>query len=102
MLDLPVTQAAASDPFFRPTQNPRWIAQRLEPLKTEFLYQDYLAAASVNFHRDFFGETFSIRRGDANASSGCVALGLERWIRMIVGRWGSDPDAWPNLKALGS
>ena len=101
ILDLPVAPVAASDPFFRPTQNPRWIAQRLEPLKTEFLFQNYLAATSINFHRDFFGETFDIRRDDAAAFSGCVAFGLERWMRMIIGRWGTDPDAWPRLSEVG-
>jgi hypothetical protein len=102
LLDLPVIQAPASDPFFRPTNNPRWIAQQLAPLKTEFIFDGYLAASSVNFHRDFFGETFAIRRGEAHASSGCVAFGLERWIRMIVARWGSNPAGWPDLKGLAS
>jgi hypothetical protein len=97
MLDLPVAPAVASDPFFRPAQNPRWIAQRLEPLKTEFVFQNYLAATSINFHRDFFGETFGIQRGNTAAFSGCVAFGLERWMRMIIGRWGSDADGWPHL-----
>jgi hypothetical protein len=97
-LDLPVTQAAASDPFFRPTQNPRWIAQQLDPLKTEFLFEGYLAVSSVNFHRDFFGETFNIRRSGAIAFSGCIAFGLERWIRMIIGRWGGKPSNWPRLE----
>jgi hypothetical protein len=102
LLDLPVAQAAASDPFFRPTQNPRWIAQRLAPLKTEFVFDGYLAASSVNFHRDYFGGTFAIRRGESPASSGCVAFGLERWMRMIIVRWGSDPAGWPDLTRLPS
>jgi hypothetical protein len=99
-LDLSVTQAAASDPFFRPTQNLRWIAQRLDPVKTEFLFEGYLAVASVNFHRDFFGETFNIRRFGGAAFSGCIAFGLERWIYMIIQRWGSRPGDWPCLEGL--
>ena len=101
-LDLSVTQEAASDPFFRPTQNPRWVAQRLEPLKTEFVFDGYLASASVNFHRDFFGECFNIRRDGLAAYSGCVAFGVERWMRMIIGRWGNDPRHWPDLTGLPS
>lgn len=99
-LDLPVKQEDASDPFFRPTQNARWVAQRLEPLKTEFVFDGYLASASANFHRDFFGETFNIRRNDEPAYSGCVAFGIERWIRMIISRWGADPQGWPSLPEM--
>ena len=99
-LDLPAEQQVASDPFFRPTQNPRWIAQRLEPVKTEFVFEGRLAAASINFHREYFGEAFNIRRNGGFASSGCVAFGLERWVRMILARWGNDPADWPRLKEI--
>jgi len=92
---LPFTVAEATDPFFD-KRDPRRIIQRLEPLKHEFLFNGSLAIASVNFHRNFFGERFRIRdRTGMVAYSGCVAFGLERWLFACTQQFGPDWNLWP-------
>lgn len=93
--DLPVAWRAATDPFFDPTRNPRYLAQKLDPVKTEMVYAERLAIGSVNFHRNYFGEAFDIRRGGAAAFSGCVAFGLERWMYAYLSRFGPNERDWP-------
>lgn len=73
----------ASDPFFDPNGS-RGRMQKLFPTKEEFRYDGKLAIASVNFHRNFFGERCGIRLADGSAAfSGCVAFGLERWLAAL-------------------
>ncbi|MGH9286516.1 MAG: aminoacyl--tRNA ligase-related protein, partial [Acidimicrobiales bacterium] len=45
---LPVTWAQATDPFFQPAHQPKWIMQRLDPVKHELVFDGRLAIASVN------------------------------------------------------
>ena len=83
---LPVEWQAATDPFFNPSRNARYLAQKLDPVKTEMVLDARLAIGSLNFHRNYFGEAFDIRRGDAPAYSGCVAFGIERWMHAFSDR----------------
>jgi hypothetical protein len=77
--------AIASDPFFLSTSRGRALMQRLLNTKREFCLSDGLAIASINRHRSFFGERFSIRTSDgAFAHSACIAFGLERWKTALV------------------
>lgn len=94
-LELPVDWRGATDPFFDPSRNPRYLAQKLDPVKTEMVFADRLAIGSVNFHRNYFGEAFDIRRDGEPAFTGCVAFGLERWIYAWLARFGPDARAWP-------
>lgn len=96
-IDLPVAWQVATDPFFNPSKNPKYLAQKLDPVKREMVFQDRLAIGSSNFHRNYFGETFAIRRAGEEAFSGCIAFGIERWIHAILTRFGSDPGGWPAL-----
>lgn len=96
-IDLPVRFQPATDPFFHPEGNPRYIAQKLDPVKTEMVFGDDLAIGSINFHRSYFGETFRIQRAGEDAFSGCVAFGIERWIRALLSRFGDDERRWPDL-----
>ena len=92
---LPFQLREATDPFFD-RRDPRRLAQRVDPLKYEFLYQDTLAISSLNFHRDFFGHRFQIHNPAGNAlSSGCVAFGLERWLTACLQEYGPNWDHWP-------
>lgn len=91
---LPVAWQTASDPFFEPARNPRSLAQRLDPLKTEMVFDGRLALGSVNFHRSAFGEAFDIRCGGAPAFSGCVAFGMERWVHAFLSRYGAEERDW--------
>jgi hypothetical protein len=92
--NFPVEWRAAADPFFDPSRNPRYLAQRLDPVKTEMVFAGRLAIGSVNFHRNYFGEAFDIRRHGAAAFSGCVAFGLERWMAAFLERYGTDEREW--------
>lgn len=100
-VDLPVEWTQATDPFFDPSKNPKFLAQMLDPVKTEMVFAG-LAIGSINFHRNFFGETFAIRRGGEAAFSGCVAFGLERWLYALLARFGSDEAAWPEALFEGA
>lgn len=100
-IELPVRFATATDPFFDPQKNPRWIAQVVAPVKREVLFETGdgdrapCAIASLNFHRTYFGEAFGMRHGDQPVSSGCVGFGIERWMHAILATFGEDPRAWP-------
>lgn len=94
-LGLPVQWQHATDPFFRPAQNPKHLMQRLDPVKTELVFAGRLAIASINFHRNYFGEAFAMTRDGRPACSGCVAFGIERWLSAILETFGPEPAGWP-------
>jgi seryl-tRNA synthetase len=96
---LPITWQNATDPFFNPSRNPRFLMQKLDPVKTEMIFGDWLAIGSVNFHRNYFGEAFRIVRKGDDAYSGCIAFGLERWMYAFLHHFGTNEAAWP-LPAL--
>ena len=97
-IDLPIKWETATDPFFNPQNNPKYILQKLDPVKTEMVFEGELAIGSVNFHRNYFGEAFRISRAGEDAFSGCVAFGLDRWVYAFLKRFGDREDRWPNLK----
>jgi len=73
----------ATDPFFRPN-DPRAMMQKIQPVKWEFVFGENCAIASLNSHRNFFGERCSITQNDGSlAFTSCVAFGLERWIHAL-------------------
>jgi seryl-tRNA synthetase len=96
-IGLRVRVERATDPFFRPANNPKFLFQKVEPVKHEFVFDGRLAIASTNFHRDYFGEAFHIRRGGEATCSGCVAFGLERWLFAFLDTFGPAPADWPEL-----
>jgi seryl-tRNA synthetase len=98
---LPIAFEPATDPFFDPSHSPRWVLQKVEPVKTELVYGGELAIGSINFHQDFFGRAFGIRCGGSDAFSGCVAFGVERWMHAIADRFGPRAQDWPLLLEAG-
>ena len=90
----------ATDPFFNPSKNPKYLAQKLDPVKKEMIYEGKLAIGSTNFHRNYFGEAFNITAGGEDAFSGCVAFGLERWMYAILKQFGTSPESWPDLRLV--
>lgn len=96
LVDLPVAWLAATDPFFQPLTNPRYLMQRLQPSKHEATYGGDLAIASVNLHYDHFGAAFELRRDGQPANTACLAFGIERWLYAITDRHGLDPASWPS------
>lgn len=98
-LGLAVAWTPATDPFFDMSRNPKFLAQKLDPVKTEMIHQGRLAIGSINFHRNFFGETFGIQHAGEPVFSGCIAFGLERWIRAVLDVHGPEAAAWPDIEA---
>jgi seryl-tRNA synthetase len=89
-LGLALDIEVASDPFYQPG-SARALMQKLFPQKEEMLYGGSLAIASLNFHRNFFGERCAIRTADGEpAFTGCVAFGIERWLHALLDRFGGD------------
>lgn len=99
---LPVAWQPATDPFFAPGSNPKYLFQKLEPVKHELVFGGDLAIASTNFHRDYFGEAFDIRRAGTPAFSGCIAFGMERWLAAFLRHHGETPESWAALGASAS
>ena len=99
-LGLPVSWDTATDAFFDPSNNPKYLMQKLQPNKTEMIFNGRLAIGSINLHRNYFGESFSITRQDEPAHSACVAFGLERWVAAILHHFGPERSNWPT-PALG-
>ena len=101
-LNLPVEWADATDPFFSPAGNPKYLFQKLEPVKRELVLDGELAIASTNFHHAHFGESFEILRGDDHAFSGCVAFGMERWLSAFLRAYGENSADWPAVEENAS
>ena len=96
-LQLPLTVAPATDLFFDAARSPRYLHQKLFPAKREFLFEGQLALGSVNLHRSFFGELFSVAVAGAPAQTACLAFGIERWIWAVLRTHGTDARAWPTF-----
>jgi hypothetical protein len=99
-LDLPAEWRPATDPFFRPRANPKHLYQSLAAAKSELVFADRLAIASINAHGQFFGRAFDITGAEGPLASGCVAFGLERWIAAFLERFGAEPADWPSLETV--
>jgi seryl-tRNA synthetase len=92
----------ASDPFFGAVEGrARTLLQRAQSLKYELLVDvtgqpgGDLAIASFNLHGDSFSRTFGLTLPDGQqASTGCIAFGLERWVAAFVAYHGAEPSAW--------
>ncbi|GEB58253.1 hypothetical protein [Streptomyces gardneri] len=102
LLGLELTRATADDPFYdRGGSRARLMA--LDPVKHEFSAPDGTAIASVNRHRNFFGERLDIRAGaEGPAYSACVAFGVERWVHAMILAHGTPEQALVRLRAARS
>jgi hypothetical protein len=74
-----VSVGAAADPFYDP-EGSRALLQRLAPVKREVTAFGEVAIASLNVHRNFFGERLSIHFDGEPAFTSCAGFGLERWL----------------------
>jgi len=80
-LDIPFSCETASDPFFD-SSGALATMSKLMPTKREIMFKGH-AVASVNVHRNYFGDKFDIRFRDKPISTSCVAFGMERWLAMF-------------------
>jgi hypothetical protein len=94
-LGLPVRWEQASDPFFRPSKNPLYLMQQVDPTKFELMFDGRLAIASTNLHHDHFGRAFDIERDGEPARTACIAFGIERWLSAFVHHFGPG-GPWPS------
>ncbi len=86
-LALGVEIQVATDPFYR-KDDPRVAMQRFFPVKEEFVYGGSVAFASLNYHRNFFGERCALTTADGSpAFTSCVAFGIERWLHALLDRF---------------
>ena len=86
-LGLPVEWKVANDLFFD-QEGVRAKMQRRFKVKKELVYDGRLALASVNYHLTFFGERCQIMTAEGQpAFSGCVGMGLERWLSVLLERF---------------
>jgi seryl-tRNA synthetase len=89
-IGLPLEIKTATDSFYDP-QSDRAKMQKIFPVKEEFIYNDTVSIASLNFHRNFFGERCNIRTADESyAFSGCIGMGLERWVYALMDKFNND------------
>jgi seryl-tRNA synthetase len=91
---LDASLAVATDPFFDPARSPKYVHARLFPSKHELVDRG-IALASLNNHRNFFGQAYRITRGGEPIHTACVAFGIERWVAAVLRQHGPDPRAWP-------
>jgi len=77
----------ANDPFYLPSS--RALLTAIDPVKFEFLAEDGTAIASINRHRNFFGDRLDIAVDGHPAHSVCLAFGLERWVHALSLRHGT-------------
>ncbi len=100
-LGLTMTKEAATDPFYD-RGGQRAFLQKLVPVKHEFIV-DELAIASLNVHRNFFGERCDIRLAGSGEPvfTSCVAFGLERWLAVLWDRYGSWEAATEAVRTAG-
>lgn len=97
-LGLSLSRAAADDPFYDKGGS-RARLMKLDPVKHEFSAPDGTAIASVNRHRNFFGERLDISAGPAGtAYSACVAFGVERWVHAMILTHGTADQALGRLR----
>ncbi|MEM9059729.1 MAG: hypothetical protein AAGD13_04635 [Pseudomonadota bacterium] len=103
-LDLDMSLQSATDPFFATVSAAKKFFQQAHDVKNEILLstlkpdgsKKLLAGGSVNMHGTFFGERFDITTEDGSpAHTGCIGLGIERWVVTAFTQHGFDPDRWP-------
>lgn len=89
---LRATIEPATDAFFE-NNSAKALLQRLSKTKQELVYRGSLAVSSVNYHRNYFGESFNIRLPDRQpVYTACFGAGLERWVSMFLDRCGGRAD----------
>jgi hypothetical protein len=88
---------SASDPFYGSVRGRALgMMQRVTGSKLELQVEAAdgpLAIASFNLHGDYFGRAFELSTERGVLFSGCVAFGVERWMRALVAVHGPNPEA---------
>ncbi|MEO1331298.1 MAG: hypothetical protein AAFW46_16735 [Pseudomonadota bacterium] len=102
--DLDMKLQTATDPFFATVSAAKKFFQQAQEVKNEILIPvlksdgsiKEMACGSVNLHGNFFGDRFDITAADGQpAHTGCIGLGVERWVLAAFTQHGFDPARWP-------
>ena len=102
--DIDCKLQTATDPFFATVSAAKKFWQAAQEVKNEIKIPvldgkgnvSTLACGSINLHGNFFGERFDIHDADKNAAmTGCVGLGIERWVLAAFTQHGFEAERWP-------
>ena len=102
--DIDCQVQTATDPFFATVSAAKKFWQASQEVKNEIkipaLGNDgtvkQLACGSINLHGNFFGKRFGFNAANGEpAQTGCVGLGIERWVLACFTQHGFDPLRWP-------
>lgn len=103
-VDLDCRIQTATDPFFATVSAAKKFWQAAQEVKNEIKIpvldgagkQKLLACGSINLHGNFFGTRFDIKCSDGQpVQTGCVGLGIERWVLAAFTQHGFDQRRWP-------
>ena len=102
--DLDCRIQTATDPFFATVSAAKKFWQAAQEGKNEIKIPvldgngqvKLLACGSINLHGNFFGSRFAIHGSEGlPAQTGCVGLGIERWVLAAFTQHGFDERRWP-------
>ncbi len=104
-IDIDCKVQTATDPFFATVSAAKKFWQAAQEVKNEIKIptldgegnEKLLACGSINLHGNFFGKRFAINGANGEpAQTGCVGLGIERWVLAAFTQHGFDPRRWPD------
>lgn len=102
--DLDCRIQTATDPFFATVSAAKKFWQAAQEVKNEIKIpvldgngrEKLLACGSINLHGNFFGTRFDIQTDTGEpVQTGCVGLGIERWVLAAFTQHGFDERRWP-------
>jgi seryl-tRNA synthetase len=103
-MDIDCQVQTATDPFFATVSAAKKFWQAAQEVKNEIKIpalgndgsQKMLACGSINLHGNFFGKRFGFTCENGEpAQTGCVGLGIERWVLAAFTQHGFDEKRWP-------
>ena len=102
--DIDCQVQTATDPFFATVSAAKKFWQASQEVKNEIKIpalgndgsRKMLACGSINLHGNFFGKRFDFTCANGEpAQTGCVGLGIERWVLAAFTQHGFDEMRWP-------
>jgi seryl-tRNA synthetase len=103
-IDIDCQVQTATDPFFATVSAAKKFWQAAQEVKNEIKIpalgndgsRKMLACGSINLHGNFFGKRFGFTcENNEPAQTGCVGLGIERWVLAAFTQHGFDERRWP-------
>ncbi|SFK99841.1 aminoacyl--tRNA ligase-related protein [Brevibacillus centrosporus] len=92
------------DPFFFYNDMKKGTFQMLSNAKYELLAmsnKEPINIASFNYCNDLLCKNYNISNNHGEyLHSGCVAFGIDRWMRVFINLYGKDPTHWPPIENL--